>query len=190
MSELPAEPVRSDGDLRAIMQLQRENLRSALALEEAASQGFVTVVHTLDILRRMHQVAPSVVVRDGDGLAGYALTMPLPCRDFLPVLAPMFEVMGGLSHQGRPLFSHRLYVMGQICVARAHRGRGVFQALYAGHARLHGPQHDLVVTEIASRNGRSLAAHRRVGFFELGRHRDATDDWVIVGWDFGQRGAR
>jgi len=180
---LRAEPARED-DLPAILALQRENLARALAPDEAASQGFVTIVHTLELLQRMHVMAPSVVVRDGATLAGYALTMPLGCRALIPVLDPMFCLSDALAWRGRPLSSYRYYVMGQICVARPHRGRGVFQELYRGHAELHGPTHDLVVTEIATRNGRSVRAHEKAGFFELGRHRDATDDWVVVGWDF------
>jgi GNAT superfamily N-acetyltransferase len=178
-----ARPARDD-DLPAILALQTQNLAGALSREEASSQGFVTVAHTLDILQQMHRMAPSVVVRDGCVLAGYALTMPLGCRAFVPVLEPMFRLFDVLTLQGRPLSSYRYYVMGQICVARDYRGRGVFQALYRGHAELHAPDHDLVVTEISARNTRSLRAHQKVGFFEIASHRDATDDWLVVGWNF------
>jgi L-amino acid N-acyltransferase YncA len=180
---LVARQARED-DLAAILALQRQNLASALAEEEAASQGFVTVVHSLELLEQMHRMAPSVVVCDGETLAGYALTLPLDCRPLLPVLEPMFRLFEGLAWWGRPLSSYRYYVMGQICVARTYRGRGVFQELYRGHAQLHARAHDLVVTEISARNGRSLRAHEKVGFFELGRHRDAADEWRVVGWDF------
>jgi GNAT superfamily N-acetyltransferase len=173
-----------EDDLPAILALQRRNQEVALAREEVLSQGFVTVMHTLEILQQMHRMAPSVIVRDGNELAGYALTMPLHCRGFVPVLEPMFRLFDTLAWQSRPLSSYRYYVMGQICVAREYRGRGVFQALYRGHAELYARDHDLVVTEIATRNGRSVRAHEKVGFFELGRHRDASDDWIVVGWDF------
>jgi GNAT superfamily N-acetyltransferase len=178
-----ARPARED-DLPAILTLQRQNLPAALTRDEVASEGFVTVVHTLEILQQMHRMAPSVIVRDGETLAGYALTMPLACRAFLPVLEPMFRLFDVLSWRGRPLSSYRSYVMGQVCVAREYRGRGVFPALYRGHAELYARDHDLVVTEISAHNGRSLRAHEKVGFFELGRHRDATDDWLVVAWDF------
>jgi ribosomal protein S18 acetylase RimI-like enzyme len=180
---LRARPAREE-DLPAILALQRQNLASSLTADEAGREGFVTVVHTLEILQEMHRLAPSLVVQDGATLAGYALAMPLGCRAFLPVLEPMFRLFEGLMWQGRPLATYRYYVMGQICVARDYRGRGVVQALYRGHAELHGSDHDLVVTEIAARNGRSLRAHEKVGFVEIGRHRDATDDWVVVAWDF------
>jgi GNAT superfamily N-acetyltransferase len=173
-----------EDDLPGILALQKQNLGSALTREDAGSQGFLTVAHTLEILQQMHRMAPSVVVRDGEVLAGYALVMPLGCRAFVPVLEPMFRLFDVLSWRGRPLSSYRFYVMGQICVARDYRGRGVFQSLYRGHAELYAREHDVVVTEISARNARSLRAHEKVGFFEIARHRDGTDDWLVVGWDF------
>jgi GNAT superfamily N-acetyltransferase len=182
-----AEVVRGDEDLQAILRLQRRNLASVLTDAETRDEGFVTVQHSLEVLKKMHALAPSVIVRDGADLAGYALVAPRACRDFLPALGPMFDCFESLAWRGRPLSQHRFYVMGQICVAKPYRGRGVFQELYRRHAALYGPQHDLVVTEISARNTRSARAHAKLGFVELGQHRETTDDWSIVGWDFAER---
>jgi RimJ/RimL family protein N-acetyltransferase len=70
--------------------------------------------------------------------------------------------------------------MGQICIAPEHRGRGIFDALYAGHRRHFADAYDLLVTEVATRNGRSLRAHLRVGFEEVLRYRDDVDEWVLI----------
>ena len=74
--------------------------------------------------------------------------------------------------------------MGQICVDEPWRGRGVFDALYQGHREHLRGAYELVVTEVAVRNPRSLRAHQRVGFREIERYRDATDEWVVLGWDW------
>jgi hypothetical protein len=80
--------------------------------------------------------------------------------------------------------NQRYYVMGQVCVAKSWRGTGVFDHLYAAHRKhLHG-RFDACVTEISVRNTRSLKAHMRVGFEELERYRDATDEWVVVIWSW------
>jgi L-amino acid N-acyltransferase YncA len=173
------------GDFPDILRLQRENLPGAISQAEAQAQGFVTVVHDQVILEKMHALAPSVVAERDGALAGYALTMPVEARRLLPVLEPMFGMLDEIEASGRPLL--RYYVMGQICVARGFRGSGVFDALYAGHRRLYAGRFDRVVTEIAVRNARSLRAHERVGFEVIHRYRDATDDWVIVAWDFGAK---
>jgi GNAT superfamily N-acetyltransferase len=177
-----------DRDLDGILALQRENLAANLPADLVRSEGFVTVVHTREILERMHACGPSVVAQHAGQVVGYALTMPVECRDFLPVLAPMFALLDTLDYQGTPLSRQRYYVMGQICVARAFRGQGLFEAMYAHHAASFAGRFDLIVTEVARRNGRSLRAHLRTGFAVLAEYRDATDDWVVLGLDFRRSG--
>jgi len=179
--------VRGDSDLRAILALQASQLAAALGPEAAARDGFVTVSHDLETLRRMHALAPSVVAVCGPTITGSALVMPVEAAPWVPVLAPMFDLLRTLTFRGRPLTALRHYVMGQICVAPAWRGQGVFDALYEGHRRFLADRHDLVVTEIATRNGRSMRAHARVGFETIHVYRDATDEWAVVA--MGLRGA-
>ena len=51
---IEARPVADDGELEQILDLQRRNLARNLSEREMAESGFVTVEHTLDLLRRMH----------------------------------------------------------------------------------------------------------------------------------------
>jgi ribosomal protein S18 acetylase RimI-like enzyme len=171
--------VESDRDLEGVLALQR-------ASRAPTQDGFVTVEHTLDILRAMHALAPSVVARDPHGaIAGYAIVMPRESRALLPILAPMFAMIerlppAALSAKPDP----RWYVMGQIAVAPAHRGSGVFDALYAEHRARYRERFDLVITEVATRNTRSMRAHQRVGFRTVTTYRDATDEWALIAWDW------
>jgi hypothetical protein len=171
-------------DLDGILSLQRQNLLQSLTAVAARKDGFVTVVHTRDILSRMHTVAPSVVARHGGRVVGYALTMPRECRAFLPILEPMFAVLDEVRYRGKPLRDTRFYVMGQICIASGFRGTGLFQAMYAQHLASFSDRYDLIVTEISRRNARSLRAHERTGFETLTTYTDATDEWVVVGLPF------
>lgn len=170
--------------LEQILALQRENLRDHVSPEDARREGFVTVAHTLDVLERMHALAPSVIALDGERLAGYALVMPPEARAFVPTLEPMFQLLETLAWRGRPLTRYPFYVMGQVCVAHAHRGQGVFDALYREHRARYADRYALCVTEIATRNTRSLRAHARVGFEVVTTHRDAQDEWAVVAWDW------
>jgi GNAT superfamily N-acetyltransferase len=181
---LVARAVTDRSELRQILDLQRENLAPALSLEEQKAQGFVTVQHTLERIEQMHVLAPSIIVKSGNDLAGYALTMTLEAQQQAPILRSMFRLFDSLNFHGRPLPSFPFYVMGQICVARAYRGQGVFDELYRGHRRIYADRFELLVTEIATRNTRSLRAHERVGFEPIHRYRDDVDEWVIVAWDW------
>ena len=168
-------PVQGAVELDQILALQRRNLARSLDAEEVASQGFVTVEHTPDILRRMHAISPSLVAIDGSTLAGYALVMPPECRAFVPVLLPMFERLDRLG-------ARDYYIMGQICIDKPYRGQGLFDRLYAAHREHLSRQYRSCITEVATRNVRSMKAHLRVGFTVIERYRDATDDWALVEW--------
>ena len=182
--------VREHGELEQIVELQHQNLAPQLTPEEARSQGFVTAVHTPTILAQMHALAPSIIAKDGARVIAYALTMPVEARAFVPILEPMFQTFVDLEWQGEPLTQFRFYVMGQVCVAAGYRGQGVFDALYRGHREHYSSRFELIITEIATRNTRSLRAHQRVGFRSLVTQRDAVDEWVIAAWDWSAPGSK
>ena len=172
--------VQSTTELQQILSLQQANIKTNLSVAEIAEQGFVTVVHSLDILTQLHQLHPSIIVKDGDVLAGYALVMPVECAGLVPVLLPAFESIKKLTYQGKPMNDWRWYMMGQICVAKDYRGLGVFKMLYDGHRQLYEGQFDICVTEISTSNKRSLRAHEKVGFKTIDVFSDATDEWATV----------
>ncbi|HNM24702.1 MAG TPA: GNAT family protein [Saprospiraceae bacterium] len=170
-------------ELAQILALQSLNHLSAVDADVAADQGFLTVRHDPDVLGRMNAAYPSVVAKDGAELAGYCLVMPPSFAGELPILAPMFDLLGKLEWNGRRIHEWRWFVMGQVCVAEKYRGQGVFDGLYRKLRECCAPDFDLVVTEIAVRNARSLRAHERVGFERLHRYFDPENGeewWVVV----------
>jgi len=174
----------STEELQQILQLQKENLRQHVTEDEMRSQGFVTLHHDLNALQQMHELAPSVIIKDEDVVVAYALTMLRECRQLTPDLEPMFTLLDQLSWHNKPLNDYRFYVMGQVCIARAYRGQGLFDELFRHHKEIYQPLFDLFITEIATRNVRSMRAHERVGFKTIHVHRDELDEWAVVGWDW------
>lgn len=181
---LQATTVQHTEELAQILTLQEKNLIRNIDSEEMRSQGFVTVHHTMDVLEKMHALAPSVIIKDNEEVVAYALTMPRATRQLVPTLEPMFAVLDQLQYKGRPLNDYRFYVMGQICVDKAYRGQGLFDKLYQHHRDTFQPSFDFILTEIATRNTRSIRAHERVGFKTIHTHRDDLDEWQVVVWDW------
>lgn len=171
-------------DLKQILQLQKENLAKHIDETEMKSQGFVTLRHDLKILEQMHRLAPSVIIKDEDNVVAYALTMMPECRQLMPDLEPMFALLDKLSWNGKSLNDHSFYIMGQVCIAKPYRGQGLFDELYKYHKKKYNPKFDLIITEIATRNHRSIRAHERVGFKTIHTHQDELDEWAVVGWDW------
>lgn len=96
----------------------------------------------------------------------------------------MFQNLDAIIYQDRPLAAQPFYVMGQICIAKGYRGKGLFDVLYEKHKEVFQHQYPFVLTDISARNVRSLRAHQRIGFKTINTYRDELDDWSVVLWDW------
>jgi RimJ/RimL family protein N-acetyltransferase len=96
----------------------------------------------------------------------------------------MFVLLDKQSWENKPLNAYRYYIMGQICVAKEYRGQGLVEELYNHHKKVYKSRFDLLVTEIATRNQRSVRAHEKAGFQPVHTYRDELDEWVVVAWDW------
>jgi len=184
MMQLTVTTVSSTDELQQILDLQQLYLTGQTDSAEEKDQGFLTVKHSYNMLQQIHELSPSVIVKDGDKVIAYALVMTKDCQHFIPVLVPMFESFNNIQFKEQPLSSYSFYVMGQVCVHKDYRGMGIFQMLYQHHQLLFSKQFDFVLTEISTRNARSIRAHEKVGFKTIYTFRDTTDEWAIVLWDW------
>lgn len=176
--------VATTEELEQILALQQRNLQQNIDETEMQTQGFVTMIHNIDVLQQMHNLAPSVVAKDGDKVIGYALVMLRECRELFPPLEPMFKNFDSLEYRYRPLKEYRFYVMGQVCIDKQYRRTGLFDQLYQKHKEIYGGQFDFIMTEVSTRNLRSLRAHERVGFETLNTYSDELDEWSVILWNW------
>jgi GNAT superfamily N-acetyltransferase len=175
----------TEKDLQGILDLQKQNLPTALSDDEKRSQGFVTVLHSLEDLERMNKIERHIIAKEDENVVAYLLAMTKLSKEDIPVLRPMFAVFEELSFAGKPLSHFRYMVVGQVCVDKAYRGKGVLDECYAFYRKIFEPNYDFAITEIDATNLRSLAAHKRIGFEEFHRYKAPDEkEWVIVLWDW------
>lgn len=184
-NELMIERVSNDMQLQEILQLQKSNFAASLDATELLKQGFVTVQHDLATLKEMHAESPSIIATHHGNVVGYALMMPASFRSKIAILEPMFELMDHLTYLELPLSSYSFFVMGQVCIAKQYRSRGIFDKLYAELQREYMGKYRLLITEVASRNQRSVKAHLRVGLKVMHRYTDPSgEEWELMVWDW------
>jgi hypothetical protein len=176
--------VNTDDELRQIQQLQQSNLPKNISKEEFRSQGFVTFQHDLKTLQEFHKLAPSVIVKDVEKVVAYALTVVNEARHIFPPMESLFALLERSQWKNKPFHQYRFYEMGQVCVAKEYRGKGIFEMLYQQHKKSYSNKYDLLVTKISTKNNRSLKAHEKVGFETIVIERDDLDEWVVVVWDW------
>lgn len=176
----------ADADLRQILALQTINAPESIDDDERRTQGFVTVRHDLDLLRTISGPWGHVVASPAgsDEVVAYALVMLREHSGRIEVLKPMFRRLETLECFGRPLSESRWYAMGQLCVAKAHRGCGLVEAMYEGHRARMSTDFDFMITEIDCSNTRSVRVHARAGCVVIDEF--STDDgreWQVVALD-------
>lgn len=177
-------PAETSNELEQILSLQEANLAQHVSTADKKKNGFVTVKHDFAVLKKMNAAASQIIAKDGERVVGYALVMPKEFSAFVPVLIPMFEMFEKLSYNGKTLTDYSYYVMGQICIADTHRGKGIFEQLYAKHKQTYSKKYELCLTEVSSSNPRSMRAHEKVGFKTIHNFEDKTDNWNILLWDW------
>ncbi len=174
----------SIADLLGILTLQQKNLLSLLSEEEKHEQGFVTVQHTQEQVKRMHDITPHVLAKNKDEIVGYILAMTLDSRNLVPSLIPLFTNFEKLAVRGKKVIDYQPMVIGQVCVAKSQRGTGLVDKLYTAYRAQYAPNYDFAITSIALSNKRSLAAHQRIGFEVISTFEDKIQPWAIVLWDW------
>ncbi|MGB3152742.1 MAG: GNAT family N-acetyltransferase [Maribacter sp.] len=163
----------SNEELRQILTLQKRNVITSITKKEKEEEGFVTVSHSLDVLKRMNDVCPHIVAKSNDEVIGYVLSMAPNFREEIPILSPMFKELEDL---GRTNY----LVMGQVCVERNHRKKGVFRGLYEAMKREYSLLYDTIITEVDTTNTRSLNAHYAIGFELLHNYESFGQNWTII----------
>lgn len=177
----------TDDELHQILNLQRDNHTSFISQLQARTEGFVTVMHSFPLLKDMNNAAPQIIAKDADKVVGYALVMLKSFAKMIPMLQPMFDKLAEIDYDEREISNYSFYVMGQICIEKPYRGKGVFDALYQKHEEIYGRLFDLCVTSVSTSNMRSMRAHERVGFRIVHTFRDATNQWNILVRRFSTR---
>jgi hypothetical protein len=181
---LYATTVSTKKELEQIQILNQQNLKQNLSEDEMLQEGFVSWNYSLELLEKMHQLAPSAIVKDGDEVIGYALVTLKEARCFHVDFEKMITNLQPVIYESKPLMSFHFYLMGQVCIHKNYRGKGVFPLLFQQHKISYGNQYELLVTEISAKNHRSLKAHEKIGFKNIFAYSEGIDEWNVVAWNW------
>lgn len=162
-------------ELEQILALQQLNLINNISAEERKNEGFLTVEHDMDILKAMNDVCGHIIAVEDDKVVGFALCMHPKFADEIEVLRPMFEEINKVVEN-----QNGYMAMGQICVAKSHRGRGVFRNLYLTMKEKLPAGFDTIITEVEGKNTRSLAAHAAIGFKTIKIYPSGEKEWHLI----------
>lgn len=165
---------QTKAEINEILTLQSQNLPKNLGPLEIQKEGFLTVEHNFDLLWEMNTSFPHTLAKEHGKVVGYALSMTPKFALDIPVLKSMFEEIEKVFKGGEYI------VMGQICVAKTHRGQGVFRGLYKNMQTYTRDTFGSIITEVDIKNIRSMNAHKAIGFKELSRYAADEKVWSLI----------
>ena len=94
----------------------------------------------------------------------YILAMTKDTKEELPILKNMFQKFDEVIYREKVISAYNYIVIGQVCVDKEYRSRGVLEACYNLYRDSFKNDYDFAVTLISNRNARSLNAHKKIGF--------------------------
>ncbi len=183
--ELTYEISPSEADLTGILELQKANNLHQISELDLNTEGFLVVLHRLEDLVKMNGLAPHIICKDWDRVVAFLLSMTEACKDDVPILIPMFQLFNELLFKGKKISSYNYMVVGQVCVAKGYRGMGILNECYELFKNTFKDTYDFAITEISTRNPRSLKAHQKVGFRKIHTYQAPEgEEWDIVVWEW------
>ncbi len=171
-------------ELLGIKELQTSNLKSLLTETEIEKEGFVTAEYSIPFLERMNALQPSIIAKEGDRVVGYALVATKALYGSHDLLDDLFRQIDKQTFKGVSLQQTNYVVVGQLCVAKSHRGLGVVQKMYDFYRQELSDQYTYLITDVVDQNPRSVKAHLKAGFEIIGSLDYGGSRWHIVLWDW------
>ncbi|MTI29312.1 GNAT family N-acetyltransferase, partial [Xanthovirga aplysinae] len=139
----------------------------------------------LALLKELNEEYQHIVAKVDEEVIGYVLVMLKKFSEEIPVLLPMFCKIDELSFEGTPLKDANYFVMGQVCIAKEFRGKSIFYRLYEGLKKQMSDDFTYVITEVATRNRRSIRAHEKIGFKTILQYNsELGEKWDIMLWNW------
>jgi L-amino acid N-acyltransferase YncA len=159
-------------------------LRKNISAEEAAQQGFVTAEYTLEFLEEMHKASPAIIAKKEEEIIGYALVVLRNEALQHPLLLDLVQHVDKCIYQGKMLENEKYVIVGQLCVAKNYRGKGLSQQLYQKFKACYSANYSYCITDVARANKPSLATHHKIGFKTIESLNYENIVWDIVLWDW------
>ncbi len=185
MDAISYHTARSESDLKGILALQQANHLHQITEEDFKTEGFLMVRHQIEDLEKMNRLAPQIICKDQDEVVAFVLAMTEASKDDITILIPMFQLFNNLNYKGKLISQYRYMVVGQVCVAKGYRGIGIFNECYELFKNTFKDTYDFAITEISTRNPRSLKAHQKIGFQTVHTYTAPDgEEWDIVVWEW------
>jgi hypothetical protein len=173
--------VRTEEELKGVLHLLEQNLVTVLSDEEEKKEGFLTVAYSYADLKKMQDTTPGIIATENNAVVAYLLAMDPAFKADFPILKSFFELFETIKYKDKPVSTWHYLVIGQACIDKNYRGKGILRKIYDAYSNLYREKFDFAISEIATRNLRSMNAHKRIGFIPVHEYTGPDGvQWTVV----------
>lgn len=172
----------SESDIVPIRTIQSENLRENLTADQR-KDGYLSIAFSEDEFREFNRDVGVVVAKVHGEVIGYccvssaAFNAKFPILDQIVANLSNYVVPGG---QQRPAAATTCFY-GPACIAPPFRGKNVLPQLFAHGLRLSKVAgYSFCFSFISSQNQRSLNAHLKLPFHEVGKVAFNENEYTVI----------
>ena len=174
----------TDREIQEIRDLQKINLKDNVAAENRLSDGFLTAKYEFDFLKAMNDLTPAIIAKQNGVVVGYALAADRSLLVQHPLLKDLGKQINKIPFGGKFVGDFDYLVVGQLCVAKEVRGRGLAKDLYAKFKATYENRYPFAVTDVDRENLASLKTHLKVGFQVISMLQYGNSNWHVIIWNW------
>jgi hypothetical protein len=169
----------TSSDYDQMVALQEANSVSNLAEQERAD-GFLSRTFSAKELDAMNRDLCIVVCSDNGAVKGLLATGTTEFNAEVDLPAAMIARYPFAKYNGKSLVDWVSFVAGPIVIDKSARGTGAFKGMYDELFRILPQKYELAITLISTVNGRSLAAHEKIGYAPVHKFEWNGREFVIL----------
>lgn len=168
----------TESDFPAIVDLQLRHLITNLSPDEQAD-GFLSGYFDIPALHAANEDLCVIVCANSTNIAGFICLSTPAFKYSNDVAVAMLEAIQDAEILGRSFSEWKICLCGPVCIDRDYRGTGLFLKMYE-RIPAYAAHCDLLVTLIAKTNGRSIAAHKKVGMSTVADFQWNSKSFIVL----------
>lgn len=169
-------------DIASILSIQSENLRENLTLEQQ-KDGYLSLAFSEAEFRAFNRDVAVLVARDVDKVVGYCCLSSATFNAQFPILNKIIPKLSTYRIPGAKQSAKEMTtcIYGPACIAREYRGKKILAQLFS-HCKIASKRagYEYCFSFVAAKNQRSLAAHLKLPFYEVGKLRFKRNEYVVI----------
>lgn len=173
--------VAEESDLDEILDLNKKNYSDNVVWEDRQDQWFVTATFDKNILRKIMKDIPILIVRCDWDFAWYLIWAVPSVAPEVDLYSTYPTLLKDVYFDGKSLNKYNFFVIIQIAIVKKYRWRKLTYFLYKKMYEKTKNNYELMVSDIADENKRSLGAHlNKIGFEKIKKFHLDDDLWYVV----------